>query len=52
MLATTYFIFAALHILAALISGIEVSKGERGAAFAAVVLAISGGLLIAAGLAL
>lgn len=52
MLATTYFIFAALHILAAVVSGIEVAKGEPANAFAAIILAITAGLLIAAGLAL
>lgn len=45
-----YFIFAALHLAAAIYSGID-ADGEPYSVAAAIILGVTGGLLVAAGLA-
>ena len=45
-----YFIFAALHLAAALYGGVK-ANGNTDGIFASVVLGITGGLLLAAGIA-
>jgi len=45
-----YFIFAALHLLAGISSGVK-ADGDGAGIFAAIILAITAGLLVAAGIA-